>query len=167
MGKLSWNDLRLIYEGQFGVTADEANKWIAKELFTKNWYGTQKQPGRMWEDIENCLSFSELLIEIEKFKKEKSYKQTVAATLMHEEKHKAVKKFASDIKRNIFSMSSKTFANYVGMWKRQLTEVGFLTRKQTYTEREVIKAALKQEKKNKNLKLLIQRSNKIRASRRK
>jgi hypothetical protein len=42
MGKLSWNDLRLIYEGQFGVTADEANKWIAKELFTKNWYGTRK-----------------------------------------------------------------------------------------------------------------------------
>jgi hypothetical protein len=32
MGKLSWNDLRLIYEGQYGVEADEASKWIAKEL---------------------------------------------------------------------------------------------------------------------------------------
>ena len=46
MGKLSWNDLRLIYEGQYGVTADEASKWIARELFSKNYLGDVKKLGK-------------------------------------------------------------------------------------------------------------------------
>ena len=76
MGKLSWNDLRLIYEGQYGVEADEASKWIAKELFSKNWFGTPEKVGRMWQDIEVCIAYSEFLIEVDKFKKKNRYIQS-------------------------------------------------------------------------------------------
>lgn len=169
MGKLSWNDLRLIYEGQFGVTADEANKWIAKELFTKNWYGTQKQPGRMWEDIENCISFSELVIEVEKFQKKRVLKQEVAIEVMLEEKHIAWTKFASDIKRpNLLKLKTHSINNYYGMWKKQLLEAGFLTKKekeQTYSQKQVIESQLKQEKRQRELDLVIELTKKIKANR--
>jgi len=59
--EVTWDDLRLIYEGQYGVTAVEAFEWIGKELFSKNWFGTADKIGRMWEDIENCIVFSEFL----------------------------------------------------------------------------------------------------------
>jgi len=168
MGKLNWKDLQLIYEGQFGVTADEASKWIAKELFTKNWYGTHKKIGRMWEDIENCISFSELLVEIEKFQKENNVKTGVAIDLMIEQKHRALKKFASEARVDLSKLSQHSLWTYIGMWKKQLTQAGFLIKKgQTYTEKEVIRAALKQEKRQKNFKLLVARSAKVKASRRK
>ena len=89
MGKLSWNDLRLIYEGQYGVEADEASKWIAKELFSKNWFGTPEKVGRMWQDIEVCIAYSEFLIEVDKFKKKNRYTETAAIEVMHEQKHPA------------------------------------------------------------------------------
>jgi len=167
MGKLSWNDLRLIYEGQFGVTADEANKWIAKELFTKNWYGTQKQIGRMWEDIENCISFSELVIEVEKFQKKRVLKQEVAIEVMLEEKHIAWTKFASDIKSpKLLKLKPHSINNYYGMWKKQLLEAGFLIKKeQTYSQKQVVKAQLKQEKKDRKLDLVIELTKKIKANR--
>ena len=54
------------------------------------------------------------------------------------------------------------------MWTKQLTQAGFLIKKgQTYSEKEVIRAALKQEKRQKNFKLLVARSAKVKASKRK
>ena len=168
MGKLNWRDLQLIYEGQFGVTADEASKWIAKEVFTKNWYGNQEKIGRMWEDIENCISFSEFLVEIEKFRKENNLKKGAAIELMIEQKDKALKRFASEARIDLSKIKPHTLFTYIGMWTKQLTQAGFLIKKgQTYSEKEVIRAALKQEKRQKKFKLLVARSAKVKASRRK
>jgi hypothetical protein len=102
MGKLSWNDLRLIYEGQFGVEADEANIWIARELFSKNWIGTPDKVGRMWQDIEICIAYSEFLIEVDKFRKKNNLLERAAFIVMHEQKHPAIKAFGADSKvRNV------------------------------------------------------------------
>jgi|TARA_Y100000031_G_C8238063_1_gene394338 hypothetical protein len=129
MGKLTWKHLELIYEGQYGVTADEASDWIAKELFSKNWFGTPQKLGRMWEDIEICIAFTTLLSAIDKFKEENNYKDVVAIKVMHENKHPAIKAFGADARHGFFGMSSSRFANLVGQWRIQLTDMGFLKKK--------------------------------------
>ena len=146
MGKLSWDDLRLIYEGQYGVEADEANIWIARELFSKNWFGTPDKVGRMWQDIEICIAYSEFLIEVDKFKKKNNYTATAAIEVMHEQKHPAI----------------KTFRNLCGQWNKQLRNAGFLKPKpqSEYTRKSLITAAKRVEKKLSKSKLLVKRPTK-------
>jgi hypothetical protein len=162
MGKLSWNDLRLIYEGQYGVTADEASKWIARELFSKNWLGDAQKLGRMWEDIEVCIAFSEFLIEVDKFRKKNKYTEIVAFEVMHEQKHPAIKAFGSAAHYGMFGMGAKRFRNLCGQWKKQLRNAGFLKPKpqSEYTRKSLIAAAKRVEKKLSKSKLLVKRPTK-------
>ncbi len=162
MGKLSWNDLRLIYEGQYGVEADEASKWIAKELFSKNWFGTPEKVGRMWQDIEVCIAYSEFLIEVDKFKKKNNYTETAAIKVMHEQKHPAIRAFATEAKHGMFGMSSKRFRNLCSQWNKQLRHAGFLKPKpqSEYTRKSLIAAAKRVEKKLSKSKLLVKRPTK-------
>ena len=57
MGKLTWQQLGLIYEGNFGVDPTEAAAIISEHLFTKNWTGDKDKIGRMWQDQEICAAF--------------------------------------------------------------------------------------------------------------
>ena len=51
MSKITWQQLGLIFEGQFGVTAEEATEIISKEIFSNNWkHGAAKTAGVMWRD---------------------------------------------------------------------------------------------------------------------
>ena len=162
MGKLSWNDLRLIYEGQFGVEADEANIWIARELFSKNWIGTPDKVGRMWQDIEICIAYSEFLIEVDKFKKKNNYTETAAIEVMHEQKHPAVKTFGEEARHGMFKMKAARFRNLCGQWNKQLRNAGFLKPKpqSEYTRKSLITAAKRVEKKLSKSKLLVKRPTK-------
>ena len=162
MGKLSWNDLRHIYEGQFGVEADEANIWIARELFSKNWIGTPDKVGRMWQDIEICIAYSEFLIEVDKFKKKNNLLERAAFILMHEQKHPAIKVFAADAKYGMFKMKAARFANLCGQWNKQLRNAGFLKPKpqSEYTRKSLIASAKRVEKKLSKSKLLVKRPTK-------
>lgn len=162
MGKLTWDDLRLIYEGQFGVTANEASDIIAKELFSKKWVGTPDKIGRMWEDVENCISFSEFLIEVDKFKKKKNYTQTAAIEAMHEEKHAAVKKFSKETRTFVFKHGSERFRNLVIQWQKQLREAGFLKQKpiSAFKEKRLMDAAKRMDKKLSKQGMVIKRSTK-------
>jgi len=162
MGKLTWEQLRLIYEGQYGVTADEANKWISKELFSKNWLGTSKKLGRMWEDIEVCISYGELLVEIDKFKKKNKYTETAAIEVMHEQKHPAIRAFGSNARYGMFGMGPQRFRTYCSQWSKQLRELGFLDPKEqsAFAKKRELEAIKRQEKKLQKLKLAIKRPTK-------
>ena len=39
MGKLTWQQLGMIFEGSFDVTPNEAAEIISDHLFSKNWVG--------------------------------------------------------------------------------------------------------------------------------
>ncbi len=162
MGKLTWEQLRLIYEGQYGVTADEANKWISKELFSKNWLGTESKLGRMWEDIEVCISYGEFLVEVDKFKKKNKYTETAAIEVMHEQKHPAIKAFGSNARYGMFGMSSGKFRSRCSTWSNQLRELGFLHPKpeSAFAKKRRFEALKRQEKKLQKLKLAIKKSTK-------
>tara|TARA_R110001592_G_C12700776_1_gene706706 strand:+ start:60 stop:590 length:531 start_codon:yes stop_codon:yes gene_type:complete len=162
--EVTWDDLRLIYEGQYGVTAVEASEWIGKELFSKNWFGTADTIGRMWEDIENCIVFSEFLQAVDKFMEETKYTNpTVAYEVMHEEKHTAVRDFGKLVRTNFLKeMGSKRFRNLCGQWKIQLTNAGFLKPKpmSEFAKRRLEEAQKRLDKKLVKEKLLIKRSSK-------
>jgi|TARA_E500000081_G_scaffold153201_1_gene187047 hypothetical protein len=160
MGKLTWNDLRLIYEGTYGVQADEASKWIAKELFSKNWFGTPKKIGRMWQDIDICIAYSEFLVEVEKFRKKNNLLERAAFIVMHEQKHPAVKAFGMSAKHGMYKMKADRFGNLCGQWNKQLRDVGFLKPKPMtdYTRKSLNAAHKRQEKKIAKGKLLVKRS---------
>tara|TARA_R110000803_G_scaffold62957_2_gene123417 strand:- start:4461 stop:4952 length:492 start_codon:yes stop_codon:yes gene_type:complete len=162
MGKITWNDLRHIFEGQYGLTADEAGKIISKELFSKNWFGTPDKVGRMWEDIEICIAYSEFLIEVDKFKKKNRFGEGTAIEIMHEEKHKAIKAFGSVARHGMLKMSAKRFRNLCSQWSKQLRNAGFLNPKpqSEYTRRSLIAAAARSEKKIAKTKALIKKSTK-------
>ena len=101
-------------------------------------------------------------------KKENNLKKGAAIELMIEQKDKALKRFASEARIDLSKIKPHTLFTYIGMWTKQLTQAGFLIKKgQTYSEKEVIRAALKQEKRQKNFKLLVARSAKVKASKRK
>ena len=162
--EVTWDDLRLIYEGQYGVTAVEAFEWIGKELFSKNWFGTADKIGRMWEDIENCIVFSEFLQAVDEFMKETKYTNpTVAYEVMHEEKHTAVRDFGKLVRTNFLKeMGSKRFRNLCGQWKIQLTNAGFLKPKpmSAFKQKRILEAQKRFDKKLVKEKLLIKRSSK-------
>ena len=162
--EITWETLRLIYEGQYGVTAVEASEWISKGLFSKKWYGTKDKIGRMWEDIEICIAFSEFLEAVDKFMKGTKYKNpTVAYEVMHEEKHKAVKNFGTAIRTNLLkNMGSKRFRNLCGQWRIQLTDAGFLKPKpeSAFKQKRLEEAQKRLDKKLAQEKLLIKRSSK-------
>ena len=162
MGKLSWNDLRLIYEGQYGVTADEASKWIARELFSKNYLGDAQKLGRMWEDIEVCIAFSEFLVEVGKFRKKNRYTEIVAFEEMHEQKHPAVKAFGSAAHYGMFKMGSKRFRNLCGQWKIQLRNAGFLLPKpmSEFQRKRLWEAAARLEKKQSKSNVVVKKTTK-------
>ena len=162
--EITWETLRLIYEGQYGVTAVEASEWISKGLFSKKWYGTKDKIGRMWEDIEICIAFSEFLEAVDEFMKETKYTNpTVAYEVMHEEKHTAVRDFGKLVRTNFLKeMGSKRFRNLCGQWKIQLTNAGFLKPKplSEFAKRRLEEAKKRLDKKLVKEKLLIKRSSK-------
>ena len=162
MSKLSWNDLRLIYEGQYGVTADEANVWISRELFSKNWFGTANKIGRMWEDVEVGIAYSEFLIEVDKFKKKNNYTESAAIEIMHEQKHIAIRKFGTEARTSMFKMGASRFRNLCSQWTKQLREAGFLKPKpmSPFQKKSLVAAAKRVDKKLKKEKLLVKRSSK-------
>ncbi len=162
MGKLTWEQLRLIYEGQYGVTADEANKWISKELFSKNWLGTPQKLGKMWEDIEVCISFGEFLTEVQKFSKKNNYTDYVSYEVMHEQKHPSIRAFGSTAHYGMFGMKSKRFRNLCSQWVGQLRELGFLNPKpqSEFAKKRELEAMKRQEKKLQKIKLAIKKPTK-------
>ena len=70
MGKLTWQQLGMIYEGSFGVDPKEAAEILSDHLFNKGWVGNEKTPGRMWQDNETCAAFVWYLKEVEIYKKQ-------------------------------------------------------------------------------------------------
>ena len=46
MGKLTWQQLGMIYEGSFGVDPKEAAEILSDHLFNKGWVGNEKTPIR-------------------------------------------------------------------------------------------------------------------------
>ena len=70
-GKITWKLLGEIYEGQFGVTTQEAANVLYKHVFTDTtWRGTHTNPiGRMWKDQDNIYAFFLLLEKLKELKK--------------------------------------------------------------------------------------------------
>jgi len=70
-GKITWKLLGEIYEGQFGVTTQEAADVLYKHVFTDTtWKGTHKNPiGRIWKSCANVYAFFLVLDKLKKLKK--------------------------------------------------------------------------------------------------
>ena len=67
MSKITWQQLGLIFEGQFGVTAEEASKIISKEIFSHNWkHVADEKVGRMWHNEVVVANFTYVLEEEDK-----------------------------------------------------------------------------------------------------
>ena len=82
MGKLTWQQLGMIFEGSFDVTPTEAAEIISDHLFSKNWVGTKDKTGRMWQDTFTCAAFVWYLKEVEKYRKKNRIAFTTAVKRM-------------------------------------------------------------------------------------
>ena len=114
MGKLTWQQLGLIYEGNFGVDPTEAAAIISEHLFTKNWTGDKDKIGRMWQDQEICAAFVWYLKEVEKYQKKNRLSFTKAVERMCLEKHPEHNQFLAYAK--IKRLKPKRFRNLVSIW---------------------------------------------------
>ena len=101
MGKLTWQQLGMIYEGSFGVDPKEAAEILSDHLFNKGWVGNEKTPGRMWQDNETCAAFVWYLKEVEIYRKQNNLSFS-----------KAVERMCS------INHPQHKFLNLVSMWKK-------------------------------------------------
>ena len=115
MGKLTWQQLGLIYEGNFGVDPTEAAAIISEHLFTKNWTGDKDKIGRMWQDQEICAAFVWYLKEVEKYQKKNRLSFTKAVERMVNEDHSDYYSFRLSAKLSK-KISAKRFQNLVSIW---------------------------------------------------
>ena len=116
MGKLTWQQLGLIYEGNFGVDPTEAAAIISEHLFTKNWTGDKDKIGRMWQDQEICAAFVWYLKEVEKYQKKNRLSFTKAVERMCSINHPQHKLFI--VLAKLTKLKPKRFLNLVSMWKK-------------------------------------------------
>ena len=115
MGKLTWQQLGLIYEGNFGVDPTEAAAIISEHLFTKNWTGDKDKIGRMWQDQEICAAFVWYLKEVEKYQKKNRLSFNKALERMVNEDHGDYYSFRLSAKLSK-KISAKRFQNLVSIW---------------------------------------------------
>ena len=114
MGKLTWQQLGMIYEGSFGVDPKEAAEILSDHLFNKGWVGNEKTPGRMWQDNETCAAFVWYLKEVEKYQKKNRLSFTKAVERMCLEKHPEHNQFIAIAK--VKRLKPKRFRNLVSIW---------------------------------------------------
>ena len=166
MGKLTWQQLGLIYEGNFGVDPTEAAAIISEHLFTKNWTGDKDKIGRMWQDQEICAAFVWYLKEVEKYQKKNRLSFGKAVMRLYEDRFTADRNksktfwFVAVSKIKTSGMTSKTFLKKVDIWKK-LPFVNLPKRElsESYKKR--------QEQINKNLSKVFDENKKIAEMRRK
>ena len=116
MTKITWPQLSRIYEGTYGVTAEEAAAIISEAIFSKNWkHGSKKGTvGRMWEDQFVVEIFGRVLEEEDRLVKKFGRTATAAKELF---KSDALDRFIISAKLKKYS-SYKTFKNDYGKWKQ-------------------------------------------------
>ena len=168
MGKLTWQQLGLIYEGSFNVDPTEAAQIISDHIFTKGWTGTDDKPGRMWQDEFTIAAFLFFLNEVDKYGKKNNLKFTKAVQRMVMEEHKQYQLFITFAK--LTKVSPKRFSNLVAMWKK----LPFVKKKpKVYSEsylkaqREAAKTLEKSIELNKKIELLKKKKPSIYTHRRK
>jgi len=61
MGKLTWQQLGQILEGQFNTTPDEAAETIFATLLNKDWKGSATKVGKMWQDQSTVEAWTRVL----------------------------------------------------------------------------------------------------------
>ena len=167
MGKLTWQQLGMIFEGSFDVTPTEAAEIISDHLFSKNWVGTKDKTGRMWQDTFTCAAFVWYLAEVEKYRKKNRIAFTTAVKRMCSENHPEHIFFIQTAK--LGNLKAKRFNDLVGVWQK----LPFVKQKKTYSKGYAaqLKVVEKKHKKYQNeaqeLELLRKRSAQILADRRK
>ena len=114
MGKLTWQQLGMIYEGSFGVDPKEAAEILSDHLFNKGWVGNEKTPGRMWQDNETCAAFVWYLKEVEIYRKQNNLSFSKAVERMCLEKHPEHNQFIALAK--VKRLKPKRFRNLVSIW---------------------------------------------------
>jgi hypothetical protein len=168
MGKLTWQQLGMIFEGSFDVTPNEASEIISDYLFSKNWVGDKNKTGRMWQDQFTCAAFVWYLKEVEKYRKKNRIAFTTAVKRMCSEDHPEHMFFIQTAR--LGKLKPKRFNDLVGIWKL----LPFVKqKKKTYSKGYAaqLKVVAKKHKKYQNeaqeLELLRKRSAQILADRRK
>ena len=118
MSKITWQQLGLIFEGQFGVTAEEASKIISKEIFSHNWkHGVDGKVGRMWHDEVVVANFTHVLEEEDKLAKKVGRKGATKELFFNSDKLKVFILIAR-LKYKKTDAGFKTFKNDYAKWKR-------------------------------------------------
>ena len=118
MSKITWQQLGLIFEGQFGVTAEEASKIISKEIFSHNWkHGVGGKAGRMWHDEVVVANFTQVLEEEDKLAKKVGRKKASKELFFNSSKFNLFLIIAS-LKYKRTDAGFKTFKNDYAKWKR-------------------------------------------------
>ena len=116
MGKLTWQQLGMIYEGSFGLDPKEAAEILSDHLFNKGWVGNEKTPGRMWQDNETCAAFVWYLKEVEIYRKQNNLSFSKAVERMCSINHPQHKLFI--VLAKLTKLKPKRFLNLVSMWKK-------------------------------------------------
>ena len=118
MSKITWQQLGLIFEGQFGVTAEEATEIISKEIFSNNWkHGANGKVGRMWQDEVVVANFTHVLEEEDKLAKKVGRKK-VARELFFTSDKLAMFVLIARLRYKRTNAGFKTFKNDYAKWKR-------------------------------------------------
>ena len=115
MGKLTWENLGLIYEGSFGIDPKEAAQILSDHLFNKNWVGDKNKIGRMWQDQDICIMFVWFLGQVEKYQKKNRLSFNKALERMVNEDHGDYYSFRLSAKISK-KISAKRFQNLVSIW---------------------------------------------------
>lgn len=111
----TWQQLGLIFEGQFGVTPKEAAKIISNEIFGRNWkHGIRNTAGRMWDDEDVIANFTQVLEEEDRLAKKFGRKNAVKELF----KTDKLKIFFIIANLKYSKSGYKTFKNDYARWKK-------------------------------------------------
>ena len=118
MNKITWQQLSLILEGQFGVTAEETLRIVSKEIFSHKWkHGIKGKIGRMWHDEVVVANFTHVLEEEDRLAKKVGRKNAVKELFFYSDKLVLFALIAG-LKYKRTNAGFKTFKNDYSKWKR-------------------------------------------------
>ena len=128
MKKFTWEQLGLIFEGQYKISAAEAAEILTKEIYSHHWkHGAAGKIGRMWRDPLIVSTFTHVLEEedilAKKIGRKKCQKELfyngkkfsqflLVAGLVYKKDNAGYKTFKNDYAK------WKKISSFINTWKR-------------------------------------------------
>ena len=118
MKKFTWEQLGLIFEGQYKISAAEAAEILTKEIYSHHWkHGAAGKIGRMWRDPLIVSTFTHVLEEEDILAKKVGRKKCQKELFYSGKKFSQFLLVAGLVFKNDYAKWKK-IPNFINTWKR-------------------------------------------------